>query len=72
MTPDPKQGWRWVLPDLEGAPPFLWITIQSGAVYDEALPQRIQRFIAMGGTVFLESGAGSQETLRKFREKVFC
>lgn len=71
VDPDVQNGWTWVNHQLENSPPFLWILIKDGAIYDKELPGRIQRFIAMGGTVFIEGSGVSQEVLRTLREKVF-
>lgn len=71
VDPDLQKGWVWVNQDLKDAPPFLWIVLKSGTLYDKELPQRLQRFMAMGGTVFVENASFSQKELTELREKVF-
>lgn len=71
VDPDTQKGWVWVNQDLKDAPPFLWIVLKSGSLYDKELPQRLQRFMAMGGTIFVENASFSQKELTELREKVF-
>ena len=71
VDPDLQKGWIWVNQDLEKVPPFLWIVLKSGSLYDKDLPQRLQRFMAMGGTVFIENTSFSQKELSELRGLVF-
>jgi hypothetical protein len=71
VDPDLQKGWVWVNQDLKNAPPFLWIVLKTSSLYDKELPQRLQRFMAMGGTIFVENASFSQKELTELREKVF-
>lgn len=71
VDPDSKAGWTWVNQSLENCPPFLWVFLKSGVMIEKELPQRLQRYLAMGGTVFVENNGLSQKELNDFREKVF-
>lgn len=72
VDPAPE-GAQAVKPDLAAPPPFLWIGVGPAAGLDEALVERLQRFLAAGGTVFAEpDGApGSLERLRELAGRVF-
>jgi len=71
VDPDVQAGWVWVSQSLENSPPLLWLVLKNAALADRELPQRLQRFMAMGGTVFIENAGLGQDELNAFRELVF-
>lgn len=66
VDPFPDGGFRMLTAELEDVPPFLWIAVGAGARIDQALSEKLERFMASGGTVFAEPD-GSAVALEKLR-----
>lgn len=73
VDPLPVGSWKALGGDFESPPPFVWIIVGAHAVIDAKLVEHLQRFLASGGTVFVEPepGVGAQEKLRDLTERVF-
>lgn len=73
VDPFIKDGWKWTNSDLKSGSPFLWAFLGSSYSVKNDIVQSLQRYIALGGTVFFESDGSprANQQLIHLRKKVF-
>ena len=73
VDPDPREGWSWTDNKLSNTRPFIWLIVGPSAAITPDLVVRLQRFMAMGGTILAESSTAplARSLLQKLREELF-
>lgn len=73
VDPDIPAAWKKMDSSLKGSPPFLWLIIGPGANIDKVLMQKLQRFMASGGTVLAEADGSPMAIshLKRLRHQLF-